>query len=107
MKKSIPYLWTAYQALQVVIDTSVSAVALLMCVRMAVISLAVQLAKGFIELYDFWGSVREAPEEVGEMLKDLQMLSSILNELITRNDPSPHVKDALEHCDAKVGASLL
>jgi len=69
---------------------------------MAVVSLAVQLAKGLIELYDFWGSVRDAPEEVCEMLKDLQMLSNILNELITRKDPSPHVSDALEHCYTKI-----
>jgi len=93
--------------LQVVLDTPSSVVTLLTCAGMAMISLAVKLAKGLIELYDFWGSVREAPEEVGEMLKDLQMLSNILNELITQKDPSTHVKDALEHCDTKVEACLL
>jgi hypothetical protein len=69
---------------------------------MAVVSLALQLAGGFIQLYDFWGTVQDAPHEVSEMLMDLKLLSRILNELINRKDPSPHVKDALEHCDAKV-----
>ena len=36
------------------------------------------------------------------MLMDLRLLSRILNELVSRKDPSPHVKDALEHCDTKV-----
>jgi hypothetical protein len=72
-----------------------------------VISLALQLAKGLIQLYDFWGSVQDAPQEVAEMLLDLKMLSNILNELVTREDPSPHVQDALEHCDMKVEACLL
>lgn len=69
---------------------------------MAVISLALQLAGGFIKLYDFWGTVQDAPQEVGDMLLDLKLLSRILNELVYRKDPSPHVKDALEHCDTKV-----
>jgi hypothetical protein len=69
---------------------------------MAVVSLALQLAGGLIKLYDFWGTVQDAPHEVSEMLMDLKLLSRILNELVNRKDPSPHVKDALEHCDAKV-----
>jgi hypothetical protein len=36
------------------------------------------------------------------MLMDLRLLSRILNELVSRKDPSPHVKDALERCDTKV-----
>jgi len=69
---------------------------------MAVVSLALQLAKGFIDLYDFWGSVKDALEEVADMLLDLKMLSRLLNELIMRKDPSSHVRDALEHCSMKV-----
>lgn len=68
----------------------------------AVASLALQLAGGLIKLYDFWGTVRDAPHEVSEMLKELKLLSSILDTLVSRKDPSPHVKDALEHCDTKV-----
>ncbi|KAE9374686.1 hypothetical protein N431DRAFT_464918 [Stipitochalara longipes BDJ] len=73
---------------------------------MAVVSLAFQLAGGFIQLYDFWGTVQDAPHEVNEMLMDLKLLSRILNELVNRKDPSPHVKDALEHCDTKVEVLL-
>ena len=72
---------------------------------MAFISLAIQIGGGFIKLYDFWGTVRDAPQEVSEIVLDLKLLSRILNELVNRNDPSPHVKDALEHCDAKVEVS--
>jgi hypothetical protein len=67
-----------------------------------VVSLALQLAKGFIDLYDFWGSVKDAPEEVADILLDLRMLSRLLDELTMRKDPSPHVRDALEHCGTKV-----
>jgi predicted XRE-type DNA-binding protein len=74
---------------------------------MAVISLALQLAGGFIKLYDFWGTVQDAPQEVNEMLIDLKLLSRILNELVKQKDPSPHVKDTLEHCDTKVEVSQL
>lgn len=73
---------------------------------MAVVSVALGLAKGLIELYDFWGSIQDAPQEVTEMLSDLKMLSSILNELIARDNPSTHVKDALEHCEMKVEVCL-
>jgi hypothetical protein len=76
-------------------------------IGIAVVSLALQLGAGFIKLYDFWGTVQDAPHEVNEMLLDLKLLSRILNELVNRNDPSPHVKDALEHCDSKVEVSLL
>ncbi|KAF7508364.1 hypothetical protein GJ744_009355 [Endocarpon pusillum] len=69
---------------------------------LAVVSLGVQLASGLIKLYDFWGTVRDAPQEVGEIVLDLKLLSRILNELINRKDPSPHVKDALDHCNDKV-----
>jgi len=61
---------------------------------MAVISLALQLAGGLIKLYDFWGTVQDAPHEVSEMLIDLKLLSRILKEVINRKEPNPHVKDA-------------
>lgn len=69
------------------------------------VSLALQLAGGLIKLYDFWGTVQDAPAEVGEMLMDLKLLSRILNELVNRKDPGTHVQDALEHCDGKVQVS--
>lgn len=52
----------------------------------AVISLAAQLGKRLIDLYDFWGSIRDAPQEVADVLTDLKILSNILNELILRKD---------------------
>ncbi|KAF8846789.1 hypothetical protein BDZ45DRAFT_699723 [Acephala macrosclerotiorum] len=73
---------------------------------MAVISLALQLGDGLVKLYDFWGTVQDAPHEVGEMLIDLNLLSKILKELLNREDPSPHVKDVLEHCNSKVEVLL-
>ncbi|ERF75789.1 hypothetical protein EPUS_01619 [Endocarpon pusillum Z07020] len=71
---------------------------------LAVVSLGLQLAGGLIKLYDFWGTVRDAPQEVGEILLDLKLLSRILDELIKRKDPSPHIKDALDCCNDKVAA---
>ena len=69
------------------------------------VSLALQLAGGLIKLYDFWGTVQDAPAEVSEMLMDLKLLSRILNELVNRKDTGTHVQDALEHCDGKVQVS--
>lgn len=68
----------------------------------AVISLAAQLGKGLIDLYDFWGSIRDAPQEVADVLTDLKILSNIVNELILRKDYGSHVVDALKHCELKV-----
>lgn len=76
-------------------------------IGIAVVSLALQLAGGFIKLYDFWGTVQDAPHEVQEVLIDLKLLSKILDVLVKRNDSSPHVKDVLEHCDTKVEVRYL
>ena|SRR5436190_5277949 len=73
----------------------------------AIVSLAIQLTGGFIKLLDFWGTVRDAPGEVNEIVTDLKLLSSILNELVNQNNPSPHVKNTLIHCNNKVNVSLL
>lgn len=77
----------------------------LQIIGIAVVSLAIQLAGSFIKLYDFWGTVRDAPDEVREIVIDLKLLSRILDELVNRSDPSPHVRDALIHCDSKVKVS--
>ena len=72
----------------------------------AIVSLAIQLTGGFIKLLDFWGTVRDAPDEVNGIVTDLKLLSRILNELVNQNNPSPHVKNTLIHCNNKVKVSL-
>lgn len=76
-------------------------------IGMAVASLAIQLGGGFIKLYDFWGTVQDAPKEVGEIVLDLKLLSRTLNELINRKDPSPYIQDALTICHDKVAVRPL
>lgn len=69
---------------------------------MAVASLAIQLGSGFIKLYEFWGTVQDAPKEVGQIILDLKLLSRTLNELINRKDPSPFIQDVLTICNDKI-----
>ena len=47
----------------------------------SVASLAVQLAGSVKKLCEFWGSVKEAPEEVRAITTDLKLLSSVLSEI--------------------------
>ena len=47
----------------------------------SVASLAIQLASSVKELYEFWGTVKEAPEEVRTITTDLKLLSSVLEEI--------------------------
>ncbi|KAL9630070.1 MAG: hypothetical protein Q9164_006598, partial [Protoblastenia rupestris] len=47
----------------------------------AVVSLAVQLAGSVNKLYDFWNSVKEAPEDIHAISMDLGLLSSVLTRI--------------------------
>ena len=47
----------------------------------SVASLAIQLAGSVKKLCEFWGSVKEAPEEIRSITADLRLLSSVLSEI--------------------------
>lgn len=72
---------------------------------MAVVSLAVQLGGGIKKLYDFWGSVKEAPDDVRAITSDLSLLSSALAEMALEEQHSgldPTLTAVLEACGDRV-----
>ena len=48
---------------------------------MAVVSLAFQLGERIKQLYSFWLSVKEAPDDINMITTDLSLLSSVLAEM--------------------------
>lgn len=48
---------------------------------MAVVSLAFQLGGSIKQLYDFWDSLNEAPDEIRGITLDLSLLASVLTEM--------------------------
>jgi len=73
---------------------------------LAVISVALQLADGCTRLYDFWGSIQEAPTEVKLIKEDLMLLSAVLTQISWVGQNSPPVVDALRHCSTRIDVSL-
>lgn len=72
---------------------------------MAVVSLAVQLGGSMKQLYDFWGSVKEAPEDVRAITTELKLLWSVLAEMASEEqhaEPDPTLTTALETCCGSV-----
>lgn len=47
----------------------------------AVVSIALQLADSIKRFSEFIGSIQEAPEEIESFLSDLQILSSVLDDI--------------------------
>jgi len=73
---------------------------------MAVISLSLQLLSGIVQLYDFWETVSDAPEDIRFILKDLDVLSSTLSVVALRGQQCSPINSttvrALESCGDKV-----
>ena len=68
-------------------------------------SIAIQLGQSFITLYEFWESVKEAPENVSAVVKDLKLLAAILRQIELNEQQygqNAEVTDALKSCTAKV-----
>ena len=71
----------------------------------AVVSAAVHLAESFKKLYDFWKSVRDAPEDIRATSVDLEILSNVLTQIAHETQhikPSTSLIAALNECCAKV-----
>ena len=67
----------------------------------AVISLALQLGGSIKHLYDFWGSVKEAPDEIHAITTDLSLLLSVLTEMAVEEQysvPDPTLTTVLKAC---------
>ena len=73
----------------------------------AVVSLAPQLADNSKKLYEFWNSIKDAPEDVRNISADLELLSSILHQIgleAQYQRPDPATQAALRFCFEKINA---
>lgn len=65
------------------------------------VELASTLAIRAKQLYDFWSSVEEAPEDIQAIARDIQLIQDILEE-IAEHDGTKIVRRSLEDCYQKV-----
>jgi hypothetical protein len=74
-----------------------------------VVSLAIQLAENLKMLYDFWRSIKEAPESIRALANDLSLLSSVLVEIAAHGQQygqSETTTNILESCTNQVKAMV-
>jgi len=73
----------------------------------AVVSVAGQLAVGLKQLHSFWSSLRDAPDDVQSLSKELKLLLTILREIEQseqRYGLNAAATDVLESCGAQVNS---
>ena len=71
----------------------------------AVASIGIQLAENVKKLYDFWISIKDAPEDIREISMDLQLLSTVLAQIACEAqhiEPDATFIAALDGCWLKV-----
>lgn len=73
---------------------------------LAVLQVAVTLADGLIKLYDFWNTMREAPEDIADIVRDLKCLSTLMNEIANEGHHGLGILNAMECCEAKIKARI-
>ena len=64
-----------------------------------------QLAESFKKLYDFWNSIKEAPEDIRAISVDMQNLSNILSQIANETqhvEPDATLIAVLNGCCVKV-----
>ena len=67
----------------------------------AIASISIQLADSVKKLIDFWNSVRDAPDDIKDILLDLRLLSTVLNDIECEAQANRHdatLKDVLGSC---------
>lgn len=77
----------------------------------AIVSLALQLANSTKKLYEFWNSIKDAPDDIRGISTDLEFLSSILQQIgleaqyqAQYQPPDPGTQTALRFCVEKINA---
>lgn len=68
----------------------------------AVVSLAADTAK---KLCDFWSSIKDAPEDIRNIITDLELLTSVLAEMASeaqRTSPDATLAAVLQSCTGKL-----
>ena len=75
----------------------------------AVASIAIQLVNSIKMLCDFWGAVKNAPNEINAIFEDLELLSTVLSDIrdnAQANGPEILTERALTRCETKIKALL-
>ena len=76
----------------------------------AVVSLALQLAQSTNKLYEFWASVKDAPDAIQDMTNDLELLSSVLSHIALEaqsSTPDDITTAVLKNCSVKLQSLTL
>ena len=68
----------------------------------AVVQIAGQLANGFIQLYDFWVTVQGAPDDIGDLVKELKCLTTLLKEIANEQHHGHGMIVAMQCCEGKI-----
>lgn len=74
---------------------------------LAVPSLALQLLDKVKELHDFWGSLKDAPDDIRTVVRDLKSLTEVLDQIRedeTQHMPNKTMRDLLDDCRQKVNS---
>ena len=72
---------------------------------MAVTSLAFQLAHTTKQLFEFWESIQDAPEDIRKIKSDLEFLTKVLDHIARearQQSPDPLMESALRLCSEKI-----
>jgi hypothetical protein len=70
---------------------------------LAVASVAIQVADSCMKLYEFWASIRDAPEEVAFIMEDLKYFSTVVAEIDRdKTYKAPSVEAGLRCCQHKI-----
>ena len=73
----------------------------------AVVSVAIQLAETIKKIYDFWSSVQDAPQDIRDIVKELQIILDVIKEIendewISKLESHSIIQTAAESCLDKV-----
>jgi hypothetical protein len=76
-------------------------------VGLALVGTSTKLAQDCMRLYQFWDSLRNAPDDVKVIKNDLMLLTNVLGDISQQKDLSPAVRLTLDSCQEKVKVSWI
>ena len=68
----------------------------------AVVQIAGQLVVGFIQLYDFWVTVQGAPDDIKDLVTELDCLTTLLKEIANEQHHGHGMIIAMQCCERKI-----
>lgn len=71
----------------------------------AVASITIQLADSIKKLIEFWDSVQNAPNNIRTVLQDLELLTSVLEDIHraeVEHGADPNITRLLQNCESRI-----